>query len=190
MSAAASPSCHRAKVASSSCQCPVVLQVTPHHLQLHPHTHPSTPPTAPRFLGSLQLSSLCLGCLADVTWPTAGKHSCLSPSSKACIVFCYRCLKIAAHPLSCFYFSRRVSQPPSLSNEMSPHKMNNKSLGARCVSDFLSVADVLNSGLRERERNCLLHGLAVTLRLPLSGVSIPGRSIYLVNISTHFFGLA
>lgn len=180
---------------SASCQCPVVLQVTPPH---PPTSNPPTPtltpqplPAAPCFLRSLQLSSLCLGCLEDVTWPTAGKHSCLSPSSKACIVFCYRCLKIAAPPLSCFYFSRRVSQPPSLSNKMSPHKMNNKSLEARRVSDFLSGADVLNSGLREREREKLFvtwpcrHAPSAP-----SGVSIPERRIYLVNINTHFFGPA
>lgn len=136
----------------ASCQCLVVLQVTP-----HPTLTPQPLPAAPCFLRSLQLSSLCLGCQNDVTWPTAGKHSCLSPSSKACIVFCYRCLKIAAPPLSCFYFSRRVSQPPSLSNKMSPHKMNNKSLEARRVSDFLSGADVLNSGLRERERETVCY---------------------------------
>lgn len=32
---------------SASCQWLVVLQVTPHHLQPHPHTHPSTPTSRP-----------------------------------------------------------------------------------------------------------------------------------------------
>lgn len=78
----------------------------------------------PHFLRSLLLSSLCLGCLEDVTWPILEKFLS-SLFSKPCIVFYYRCLKIF---LLCFFFL----SPPlchhhgvlSLSNKMSPHKMN------------------------------------------------------------------
>lgn len=49
-----------------------------------PRHSPCDPASSvPSFLRSLQLSRLCLGCLGDVTWPTAGQHSCLSPSFKS-----------------------------------------------------------------------------------------------------------
>lgn len=97
-----------------SCQYQAVLQVTP----------PQTPISS----ASLELSSACLGCLEDVTWPTLEKFL---PRlfSKPCIVFYYRCLKIVL--LSChgsvfFFFSclscRQTALPSS--NKMSPHKMN------------------------------------------------------------------
>lgn len=174
----------------ASCQCLVILQVTPHHLQPHPHTHPSTPTSRP-LLPPLPAAFISLSRLPGRRDLAHCRQTFLPFAifkSVHCILL--QVLKDRSPSLSCFYFSRRVSQPPSLSNKMSPHKMNNKSLEARRVSDFLSGADVLNSGLREREKNCLLHGLAVTLCLPPSGVSIPERRIYLVNINTHFFGPA
>lgn len=85
----------------------------------------ATSTTPSYFLRSLLLSSLCLGCLEDVTWPILEKfHPLLF--SKLCIVFYYRCLNIFF--LSLFlsppFFVSAPKEPPSLSNKMSPHKMN------------------------------------------------------------------
>lgn len=91
--------------------------------------------SAPR----LELSSRCLRCPEDVTWPTPEKFLPFL-FSKTAIVFYYRCLKIAL--LSChgsvFFFPTPPPPSPlhpsllqtatSLSNKMSPHKMKSKRL--------------------------------------------------------------
>lgn len=118
----------------------------------------------PHFLRSLLLSSLCLGCLEDVTWPILEKFLPLL-FSKPCIVFYYRCLKIffssLVIALSFFvFFSLPLScrqRALSLSNKMSPHKMNKRGSGYIRLPIEHSVLN------RATEKNYSPHTLCAAL---------------------------
>lgn len=122
--------------------------------------------SAPR----LHLSSRCLQCPADVTWPTAENSSLCCFQTVLCVL--PQVLKDRSPLLSWFCLAfTPASKQPALSNKMSPHKMNR----SRRLRGYRTSYQKLRVEQGSQKTYCL-QTLCITLGLPPSVDCICDRS--------------